>query len=97
VETESFVRIDGNLHFIQGDDRGENKEGKYLRFALKRDYQDVDGSLRHDFIILRAYDNAIKDWILSKREGTPVLVEGELRSSRGSGEVYVYVKEIRER
>ena len=44
---------------------------------------------------LCAYDPELRLWILGRKEGTPVRVEGDVRSS-GSGEMYVLVRKIEE-
>jgi hypothetical protein len=50
--------------------------------------------IRHDFLLMRAFDSDIKEWLRDKEEGTPVRIEGKIRSSAGSGEMYVQVEKI---
>lgn len=88
------VYLSGVLHFLKGESCGENRLGKYLEFSLKREYRDMDGSDRIDFLRMRAFDPEISQWIEKQEENTPVWVAGELRSSLGSGRIYVLVKKI---
>ena len=48
----------------------------------------MDGSPRKDFLVVRVYDQALRDVLSGKKDGDPVAVEGTLRSSRGSGVNY---------
>ena len=43
---------------------------------------------------MRVFDPAIQEWIVKQEEGAPVWIAGELRSSLGSGRIYVMVSKI---
>ncbi|PIE54260.1 MAG: hypothetical protein CSA35_06885 [Dethiosulfovibrio peptidovorans] len=88
------VYLSGVLHFVKGDTVGENRLGKYFEFSLKREYRDMDGSDRIDFLRMRAFNPEIVQWLERQEENLPVWVAGELRSSLGSGRIYVLVKKI---
>lgn len=88
------VYLSGVLHFLKGETDGENRLGKYVELSLKREYRDMDGSERVDFLRMRAFDPEIQRWIKEQGESTPVWVAGEMRSSLGSGKIYVMVKKI---
>jgi CTP-dependent riboflavin kinase len=44
---------------------------------------------------MRAYDPEIGEWVKQQQEGLPVIVEGEVKSSLGSGEMYILVKDVK--
>ncbi|MBN1332295.1 MAG: DNA-binding protein [Synergistales bacterium] len=91
---ENYVKVAGLLHFIKGHMEDQNQLGKYVHFSVRQDTQCSDGRVRHDFLVMRAYDGDIKEWIKDQQEGAPVRVEGEVKSSLGSGEMYILVKKI---
>ena len=86
---ENSVRVSGQVHLLKGRTEGETGTGKYVQFAVRQDNQDPDGSPRRDFLVVRVYDDALRDVLNGKQAGDPVVVEGTLRSSRGSGVNYV--------
>lgn len=86
---ENKVRLSGQVHRIKAQSEGETGTGKYTRFAVRQDNQELDGSPRRDFLVVRVYDAALREILASKQDGDPVTVEGTLRSSRGSGVNYV--------
>ena len=86
---ENKVRLSGMLHLIKAQSEGETGTGKYVRFAVRQDTTGADGSTRRDFLVVRVYDQALRDILAAKKDGDPVTVEGTLRSSRGSGVNYV--------
>ncbi|EFC90330.1 MULTISPECIES: hypothetical protein [Dethiosulfovibrio] len=88
------IYLSGVLHFVKGDTRGENRLGSYFEFSLKREYRDMDGSDRVDYLRMRAFDPEIIRWLEAQEENTPIWVAGELRSSLGSGRIYVLVKKV---
>ena len=88
-ELENHVKLSGNVHFVKAQAEGETGTGKYVRFAVRQDNQELDGSPRRDFIVVRVYDEALREILAKKQDGEPVEVEGTLRSSRGSGVNYV--------
>ncbi|MBQ7262205.1 MAG: DNA-binding protein [Synergistaceae bacterium] len=86
---ENRVRLSGVVHFIKAQAEGETGTGKYVRFAVRQDNQELDESPRRDFLEVRVYDLELREALGSKKDGDPVVVEGTLRSSRGSGVNYV--------
>ncbi len=90
----NYVKVSGSLHLIKGHMEDENQVGKYVHFSVRQDTACEDGRTRHDFLIMRAYDPEIGKWVKQQQEGTPLSVEGEVKSSLGSGEMYILVKKI---
>lgn len=88
------VRLVGALHFVKGAQHQENRLGDYLRFSLKQDSMDNRGNPRHDFIMVRVYDEELKEWLETQKEGTPLRLEGQIKTSVGSGEMYVLGENI---
>ena len=91
---ENSVVISGKMHFLKGQSEGETGTGKYMQFAVRQDSEWESGT-RRDFLLVRAYDDALRSIILAKIEGDDVTVEGTLRSSRGSGVNYVRCQSIK--
>ena len=88
------VYLSAVVHFLKGESYGESRLGKYFEFSLKRQYSDTDGCDRVDYLRMRVFDPAIQEWIVKQEEGAPVWIAGELRSSLGSGRIYVMVSKI---
>ena len=86
---ENSVRISGKVHFMKGDAEGETGTGKYVQFAVRQDSDGPDGVPRRDFLVVRVYDEELRSVLRTKQDGDEVVVEGTLRSSRGSGINYV--------
>ncbi|GHV48106.1 hypothetical protein FACS1894204_12150 [Synergistales bacterium] len=90
---ENSVKISGKVHFLKGKSEGETGTGKYTQFSVRQD-SDFNGETRRDFLIVRVYDETLRDKLLIKSEGDDATVEGSLRSSRGSGVNYVRCESI---
>jgi lysyl-tRNA synthetase class II len=90
---ENNVRISGKVHFLKGQSEGETGTGKYVQFAVRQDSQWENGA-RRDFLLVRVYDETLREKLRSKQAGDDVTVEGALRSSRGSGVNYVRCQSI---
>jgi hypothetical protein len=88
LEWENSVRIAGKVHFLKGQSEGETGTGKYVQFAVRQD-NEWEGGTRRDFLVVRVYDESLRARLGEKREGDDIVVEGTLRSSRGSGVNYV--------
>lgn len=88
------VYLSGVIHFLKGESHGESRLGKYVEFSLKRQFKDTDGCDRIDYLRMRVFDEELGRWVEAQEEGTPVWVAGELRSSLGSGRIYVLVNRI---
>ncbi len=89
VEHVNKVELVGVLHFVKGKQHDENRGGRYYRFSLRQDSVDVQGNPRCDYIVVRAFDQELKDWVQQQEEGSLVRLVGEIRSSVGSGTMYV--------
>lgn len=88
------VKISGYLHFLSGESIKENRCGRYFQCSIRRDFIDINGEPRHDYLLLRTYDPRIEEILCSLEDGTPIYVEGEARSSLGSGKMYILIKNI---
>jgi len=94
LNLENSVVLSGKVHLIKGQSEGETATGKYVQFAVRQDSEWADGP-RRDFLIVRVYDAALREILLAKKNGDDVVVEGALRSSRGSGVNYVRCSSIK--
>ncbi len=93
-ELENSVKLSGDMHVIKAQTEGETGLGKYTRFAVKQESQGTDGRVRRDFLVVRVYDEAMRNSLADKADGQPISVEGTLRSSRGSGVNYVLCSKL---
>ncbi|MBQ3346940.1 MAG: OB-fold nucleic acid binding domain-containing protein [Synergistaceae bacterium] len=84
-EVVNSVELSGAFHVIKAQNEGVTGIGKYTRFAVKQE-DPVNGK---DFIVVRVYDEAMRNFLAGKNDNDPVNVHGTLRSSRGSGVNYV--------
>ena len=91
---ENDVKISGQVHFLKGHAEGETATGKYVQFAVRQDSTGNDGLPRRDFLVVRVYDEPLREALRLKNDGDAVTVEGTLRSSRGSGVNYVRCSSI---
>ena len=91
---ENSVVISGKVHFLKGQSEGETGTGKYMQFAVRQESEWENGT-RRDFLMVRVYDEALRDMVLARKEGDGVTVEGTLRSSRGSGVNYVRCQSVK--
>ncbi len=94
MNLENSVKVSGLTHFLKGKSEGETATGKYVQFAIRQDNSDPDGTPRRDFLVVRVYDEALRETLKNKNEGDQVTVEGTLRSSRGSGVNYIRCQAI---
>lgn len=88
------VRVSGYLHFLSGESIKENRCGRYFQCSLRRDFIDINGEPRHDYLLMRTYDPQIEETLCSLEDGAPIYVEGEARSSLGSGKMYILIKSV---
>ncbi len=86
---ENCVKISGFVHTIKAQAEGETGTGKYTRFAVRQENQELDGHTRRDFLVVRVYDEDLRKILSGMNDSDPVSVTGTLRSSRGSGVNYV--------
>jgi exonuclease VII large subunit len=94
MTTENAVTVSGTLHLIKSDPSSPGKQKKYLHFSVRQDTLKTDGSVRKDFLLARVYDPKLQESFKELEEGAKVLVRGDVRSSLGSGEMYINVQEI---
>lgn len=91
---ENLVKVTGKLHMVHGEKVQANRLGRYVRFSVRQDTPWDDGSTRHDFLIMRAYKPELQELVLKQSEGAAVKIEGQVRSSVGSGEMYIFVENV---
>jgi hypothetical protein len=94
TQSINVVRLEGTLHFLKGEQVGENRCGRYFRFSVRHESTDYRGNERHDYILARAYDPELQDRLRQCGEGDRILLEGSVRSSVGSGEMYVLAEKL---
>ena len=82
------VTITGLVHHL-----GKKKNSEYFPFAIRHDNIWTDGTTRKDFLNARAFPDDVREKLASLPENAPVRVKGVLRSSKGSGELYLAVLE----
>ena len=90
MHMDNMVTVSGLLHHIRSD----KKNDKYFHFSVKQETPWNDGTTRKDFLISRAFISSIQEEVKALPEGTPLKVTGTLQSSKGSGEMYINVKEV---
>jgi len=90
VKVDNAVTVSGLLHHI----RSEKKSDKYFLFSIKQETPWSDGTIRKDFLVSRAFIPNVQTQIKALPQGTPIKVIGSLQSSLGSGEMYIYAREI---
>ena len=94
MKFENSLRITGSIHLPKGDRIGKNKNGLYLHFSLRHSAVGYDGIERTSFLPVRVFDPSLQEWLRNKGEDSPVLVEGKLRSSTGSGEMFILAESL---
>ena len=90
VQIENSVTVSGLLHFIKGD----KKERKYFPFSIRYENLWTDGTVRKDFLTVRAFVPEVQEQLKKLAEGTAIKVEGVLRASRGSGDMYLSAERL---
>ncbi|MBQ7152278.1 MAG: OB-fold nucleic acid binding domain-containing protein [Synergistaceae bacterium] len=94
-ELENSVKLSGFVHVIKAQNEGETGTGKYVRFAVRQEIPDEHGHARKDFLVVRVFNDALKEILAGKKSDDPVEVEGTMRSSKGSGVNYVMCSGIK--
>ena len=89
-EFKNNVVITGRVHFLGSS----KKNNKYFPFALRHENTWFDGSTRKDFLNVRVFPEELQEKIKSFNEDDFIEVKGTLRSSRGSGELYLAALEL---
>jgi hypothetical protein len=87
---DNSVTVSGLLHHV----RNGRKNDKYFLFSVKQESLWNDGTVRKDFLLSRAFLPDVRERVESLPEGTPLRVNGALQSSLGSGDLYIYAREI---
>ena len=92
--TENAVTVSGTLHLSHTGFSADKPMKKYLPFSVRQETPGMDGSVRKDFLLARIYDPEIQENLKSLKEGITVRVHGDVRSSLGSGEMYINVRAL---
>ena len=82
------VTLTGLMHHL-----ARKKDSKYFPFSVRHENTWTDGTTRKDFLNARAFPAEVQEKLASLPENAPVRVRGELRTSKGSGELYLAVLE----
>ena len=85
---ENSVIISGLLHLLS-----RKKDDKHFAFSIRHENL-LNGSARKDFLNARAFADDVKEKLSSLDENAPIKVKGSLRTSTGSGELYLAVSEV---
>ena len=92
--TENAVTVSGTLHHSHAGASAGKPMKKYIPFSVRQETPALDGSVRKDFLLARIYDPEIQESLKSLQEGVTVRVHGDVRSSLGSGEMYINVRAL---
>jgi hypothetical protein len=87
---DNSVTVSGLLHHVKNG----KKNDKYFLFSIKQESPWSDGTIRKDFLLSRAFLPDVREQVEPLPEGTPLRVNGSLHSSLGSGDLYIYAREI---
>lgn len=90
MQTENTVTVSGTLHLIQSDGSVAARK-KYLPLSVRQETPRMDGSVRKDFLLARIYDPQVQVLLKELQEGVHIRIRGDVRSSLGSGEMYINV------
>ena len=82
------VTITGLVHHL-----AKKKNNEYFPFSIRHETIWTDGTTRKDFLNARAFPAVVQEQLAALPENAPVRVKGVLRSSKGSGELYLAVLE----
>lgn len=83
------VTLSGLMHHLS-----RKKNHAYFPFSIRHENLWTDGTTRRDFLNARAFSQELQDKLSALDENTPVKVTGSLRSSKGSGELYLAVLDV---
>ena len=81
--------ITGLVHHLN-----KKKGSEYFPFSIRHENIWTDGTTRKDFLNARAFSADTQDILKALPENSPIRVKGTLRSSKGSGELYLAVLEV---
>ena len=79
------VTISGLIHHLS-----RKKNAEYFPFSIRHE-NIFAGNERKDFLNARAFPDGLREKLSALPENTPVLIRGILRSSKGSGELFLAV------
>ena len=82
------VTLTGLVHHL-----ARKKDSKYFPFSVRHENTWTDGTTRKDFLNARAFPADVQEKLAALPENAPIRVKGELRTSKGSGELYLAVLE----
>ena len=82
------VTITGLVHHLS-----RKKDDKYFPFSIRHENIWADGTTRKDFLNARAFSPELQETLKALPENAPIRITGCLRSSKGSGELYLAVLE----
>lgn len=80
------VTISGLIHHLS-----RKKNNSYFPFSIRHENLWTDGTARKDFLNARAFPDGLREKLSGFAENTPVKITGVLRSSKGSGELFLDV------
>lgn len=80
------VTISGLMHHLS-----RKKDSGYFPFSVRHENLWTDGTTRKDFLSARAFPESLREKLSGMAENTPVKITGVLRSSKGSGEMFIDV------
>ena len=83
------VTITGLVHHLS-----QKKGCEYFPFSIRHENFWTDGTNRKDFLNARAFPSEVQELVKSLPENAPIRVYGTLRSSKGSGELYLAVLKV---
>ena len=82
------ITISGLIHHLS-----RKKNSSYFPFSLRHENLWTDGTTRKDFLNARAFRDDLREKLSGMAENAPVMLTGVLRSSKGSGELFIDVTE----
>ncbi len=85
---ENSVTVSGLLHHLN-----RKKDDKHFAFSIRHENLWTDGTTRKDFLNARAFQPEVQEKLKNLEENTPLKVKGSLRTSSGSGELFLAVSE----
>ena len=85
---ENSVTVSGLLHHLS-----RKKDDKHFAFSIRHE-NSFNGATRKDFLNARAFADDVQEKLKTLEENAPIKVKGSLRTSTGSGELYLAVSEV---
>ena len=85
---ENSVTVSGLLHHLS-----RNRNDSYFPFSIRHENLWTDGTTRKDFLTARAFSKELCEKLKALDENAPIKVTGVLKSSKGSGEMYLDVRD----